>query len=201
MAGINFDKYDDIPVEVSVGCPEPYTEFTEETVGKSLMKNLVLSKYHKPTPVQKYSIPIGMTGGDMMACAQTGSGKTAGFLFPVIAMLLKEGPLPEPPPARPAEGADAAPCWAWAARWARPLVSQAKAEGRREAEAVADSKIKKLELENKQLKLQTKDLERLKDEKVKLAEEVRKLRSDLSSPPASAGPSGSAGPPGARAGP
>ena len=32
----------------------------------------------------------------MMACAQTGSGKTAGFLFPVISMLLKSGPRAEP---------------------------------------------------------------------------------------------------------
>ena len=94
--GINFDKYDDIPVDTSEGCPEPFLEFTKETVGDALLKNLALTKYTKPTPVQKYSIPIGLSGADMMACAQTGSGKTAGFLFPVITILLNKGPLPEP---------------------------------------------------------------------------------------------------------
>jgi len=89
-------QYDDIPVEVSRGCPEPYTEFTVDTIGPQLLKNLVLTRYLKPTPVQKYSIPIGLAGGDMMACAQTGSGKTAGFLFPLIAIMLKTGALPEP---------------------------------------------------------------------------------------------------------
>lgn len=87
-------------MEVSEGCPEPYNEFTAETVGETLLKNLILSRYTKPTPVQKYSIPIGLSGGDMMACAQTGSGKTAGFLFPVIAIMLKKGALPEPENAR-----------------------------------------------------------------------------------------------------
>ena len=100
VAGINFDKYDDIPVECSAGCPEPFNEFTAETVGVQLLKNLVLTKYLKPTPVQKYSLPIGISGGDMMACAQTGSGKTAGFLFPVISMMLRKGSMPEPDNAR-----------------------------------------------------------------------------------------------------
>ena len=95
-AGINFDKYDDIPVDVSEGCPEPYLEFSKDTIPEALLKNLALTNYLKPTPVQKYSIPIGVSGSDMMACAQTGSGKTGGFLFPVITMLLKHGPLPEP---------------------------------------------------------------------------------------------------------
>ena len=83
-------------MEVSEGCPAPYNEFTVETVGEQLLKNLILSKFTKPTPVQKYSIPIGLTGGDMMACAQTGSGKTAGFLFPAISIMLMKGALPEP---------------------------------------------------------------------------------------------------------
>ena len=88
-------QYDDIPVKVSPGCPEPLLEFTAESVGPQLLKNLVLTNYLKPTPVQKYSIPIGISGGDMMACAQTGSGKTAGFLFPVISLLLVRGPRPD----------------------------------------------------------------------------------------------------------
>ena len=94
--GINFDKYDDIPVETSDGCPEPYNEFSADTVHESLLKNLELCRYSKPTPVQKYAIPIGLQGGDMMACAQTGSGKTAGFLFPVISVMLRNGAAPEP---------------------------------------------------------------------------------------------------------
>jgi ATP-dependent RNA helicase DDX3X len=56
------------------------------------MENIKLAKYDKPTPVQKYGIPIGLAGRDLMACAQTGSGKTAGFLFPVLSALYSRGP-------------------------------------------------------------------------------------------------------------
>ena len=65
-----------------------------------MMHNIALSKFTRPTPVQKYSIPIGYAGRDLMACAQTGSGKTGGFLFPVIAQMTKRGAQPAPENAR-----------------------------------------------------------------------------------------------------
>ena len=39
----------------------------------------------------------GLSGRDLMACAQTGSGKTGGFLFPVVALMLREGPIKDLP--------------------------------------------------------------------------------------------------------
>jgi len=41
--------------------------------------------------VQKYGIPIGLADRDLMACAQTGSGKTAGFLFPTLSKIFSRG--------------------------------------------------------------------------------------------------------------
>ncbi|KAG0749617.1 hypothetical protein G6F57_003481 [Rhizopus arrhizus] len=92
--GINFEKYDDIPVEASGhDCPEPITTFTSPPMDAHLISNIELARYTTPTPVQKYSIPIVDAGRDLMACAQTGSGKTAGFLFPVFSQLFTKGPI------------------------------------------------------------------------------------------------------------
>ncbi|PWO23679.1 AcoB, Pyruvate2-oxoglutarate dehydrogenase [Pyrenophora tritici-repentis] len=97
QTGINFEKYDDIPVEASgQGVPEPVTRFTNPPLDDHLLSNIELSGYKVPTPVQKYSIPIVMGGRDLMACAQTGSGKTGGFLFPILAQAFQNGPSPPP---------------------------------------------------------------------------------------------------------
>ncbi|KAF2169075.1 hypothetical protein M409DRAFT_53029 [Zasmidium cellare ATCC 36951] len=91
--GINFEKYDDIPVEASgQGVPEPVTTFTNPPLDDHLITNIELAGYKVPTPVQKYSIPIVMGGRDLMACAQTGSGKTGGFLFPILSQAYQNGP-------------------------------------------------------------------------------------------------------------
>lgn len=91
--GINFEKYNDIPVEASGdNVPEAVTSFTSPPLDEHLIENINLASYKMPTPVQKYSIPIVMAGRDLMACAQTGSGKTGGFLFPILSQAFINGP-------------------------------------------------------------------------------------------------------------
>lgn len=53
-----------------------FQTFDEAKLCESLKKNVSKSGYVKPTPVQKHGIPIIFAGRDLMACAQTGSGKT-----------------------------------------------------------------------------------------------------------------------------
>lgn len=43
--------------------------------------------YRQPTPIQQQAIPMVLTGRDLMACAQTGTGKTAGFTLPLLQRL------------------------------------------------------------------------------------------------------------------
>lgn len=95
--GINFDAYEDIPIEATGrDVPPAIATFDDVDMGAALMSNIRRCKYTKPTPVQRYSIPIGLAGRDMMACAQTGSGKTAAFCFPIIASITKSGFQPGP---------------------------------------------------------------------------------------------------------
>ncbi|TWW64265.1 putative ATP-dependent RNA helicase DDX4 [Takifugu flavidus] len=90
--GINFDKYDDIMVEVSgVTPPQAISTFDDAELCESLRKSISKSGYIKPTPVQKHGIPIICAGRDLMACAQTGSGKTAAFLLPILQKLMADG--------------------------------------------------------------------------------------------------------------
>lgn len=48
--------------------------------------------YRTPTPVQAQAIPAVLKGRDLLAAAQTGTGKTAGFALPLLQKLLQEGP-------------------------------------------------------------------------------------------------------------
>lgn len=96
--GINFEKYNDIPVEMSGNnCVDPIDNFEDSGLHIRLLKNIKLAKYSMPTPVQKNAIPIIKAGRDLMACAQTGSGKTAAFLVPTLDRMLAMGGPPQSP--------------------------------------------------------------------------------------------------------
>uniref|UniRef100_A0A674ANY3 RNA helicase n=1 Tax=Salmo trutta TaxID=8032 RepID=A0A674ANY3_SALTR len=91
--GINFEKYDDIPVEATgSNCPPHIDSFHDVDMGEIIMSNIALTHYTRPTPVQKYAIPVIKSKRDLMACAQTGSGKTAAFLVPVLSQIYTQGP-------------------------------------------------------------------------------------------------------------
>ena len=90
--GINFDKYDRISVTVTgVNATNPISSFDELNLSSGFLSNIKRANYLKPTPVQKYAIPNALDGRDLMACAQTGSGKTAAFLLPIISKIFESG--------------------------------------------------------------------------------------------------------------
>lgn len=90
-AGINFQKHiKDIKVKVSEKVPPPIDTFADAGLRTHLMDNIKKCKYESPSPIQRYGIPTIMKGYDIMACAQTGSGKTAAFVLPIIHKLLAD---------------------------------------------------------------------------------------------------------------
>ncbi|HRH14875.1 MAG TPA: DEAD/DEAH box helicase, partial [Azonexus sp.] len=61
--------------------------FTELGLRAELLRAIGEQGYDTPTPIQQKAIPAVMTGQDLMATAQTGTGKTAGFTLPILHRL------------------------------------------------------------------------------------------------------------------
>ena len=92
--GVNFKKQSEIAVDISGKDSEsikPLNHFSEANLSELLYENVKKSGYEIPTPVQKYAIPAILKKRDLMACAQTGSGKTAAFLLPIMTNILHDG--------------------------------------------------------------------------------------------------------------
>jgi ATP-dependent RNA helicase RhlE len=65
--------------------------FSELTLSPGLKDRLLAARFTTPTPVQAAAIPQALEGKDVLATAQTGTGKTLAFLIPMIEKLLKHG--------------------------------------------------------------------------------------------------------------
>jgi ATP-dependent RNA helicase RhlE len=63
--------------------------FSELQISNYTKERLAFAKFEIPTPVQAAAIPQALEGKDVLATAQTGTGKTLAFLIPVIEQLLK----------------------------------------------------------------------------------------------------------------
>lgn len=61
--------------------------FTDLNIIKPILDALTAEGYEKPTPIQQQSIPAAIEGRDLLATAQTGTGKTAAFAIPILQNL------------------------------------------------------------------------------------------------------------------
>ena len=66
--------------------------FTTFKFGNELQEGLDIMGFDKATPIQEQAIPIIQEGRDLIACAQTGTGKTAAFVLPILDKLTKIHP-------------------------------------------------------------------------------------------------------------
>jgi ATP-dependent RNA helicase RhlE len=74
--------------------------FADLNLAQPLMRAVADAGYTRPTPVQAQAIPLVLAGGDLLAGAQTGTGKTAGFTLPILHRL-SEKPAANPHPGHP----------------------------------------------------------------------------------------------------
>ena len=61
--------------------------FTKLGLSGALLRAVADQGYTVPTPIQTQAIPAVLAGGDLLAGAQTGTGKTAGFVLPILQKL------------------------------------------------------------------------------------------------------------------
>ncbi|EGX95029.1 DEAD/DEAH box RNA helicase, putative [Cordyceps militaris CM01] len=87
----------------------PIRSFDDAGLHPVMLDNVKLAGYDHPTPIQKYTIPAIVQGRDVIGIAQTGSGKTAAYLIPILSRLMgkvKKLAAPRPNPATFCEGRD-----------------------------------------------------------------------------------------------
>jgi len=87
----------------AVSTPGAVTTFHELNLSPALKGQLDVLGFVTPTPVQAIAIPHGLEGKDVLATAQTGTGKTLAFLLPIVQRLMNQArPRPVDADAHPA---------------------------------------------------------------------------------------------------
>ncbi|KAJ1917418.1 mRNA splicing protein prp28 [Mycoemilia scoparia] len=69
--------------------PKPIRSWPESQIPKEILRVISDVGYEEPTPIQRQTIPIGLQGRDVIGIAETGSGKTASFLIPMLSYIMR----------------------------------------------------------------------------------------------------------------
>ncbi|KAL6042117.1 DNA/RNA helicase, DEAD/DEAH box type, N-terminal [Balamuthia mandrillaris] len=83
------------------GIPNPLRSWEESNLPEILLEAIRKAGYKEPSPIQRQAIPIGLQGRDLVGIAETGSGKTAAFVLPMLVYI---SGLPKMTPEIEAEG-------------------------------------------------------------------------------------------------
>ncbi|ORY74322.1 P-loop containing nucleoside triphosphate hydrolase protein [Leucosporidium creatinivorum] len=73
--------------------PLPLRTWEESTIPQQLLDVIEEIGYTEPSPIQRQAIPIGLQNRDQIGIAETGSGKTAAFVIPMLAYIARLPPL------------------------------------------------------------------------------------------------------------
>jgi ATP-dependent RNA helicase RhlE len=80
----------------STSAPQILADFASLNLVEPLMQAVTESGYTKPTPIQAQSIPALLEGHDLLGLAQTGTGKTAAFVLPMLQRMMANRKQPQP---------------------------------------------------------------------------------------------------------
>ncbi|KAF6838877.1 DEAD/DEAH box helicase [Colletotrichum plurivorum] len=87
--GLDFTAISEVKVDqVGEVRIQPIHSYKDGGLHPVMLENIELAGYDAPTPIQKYTIPAIHKGLDVVAIAQTGSGKTAAYLIPILNKLM-----------------------------------------------------------------------------------------------------------------
>ncbi|KAJ3478705.1 hypothetical protein NLJ89_g12368 [Agrocybe chaxingu] len=67
--------------------PHPLRSWEESTIPQLILECIERIGYKEPSPIQRQAIPIGLQNRDIIGIAETGSGKTAAFVIPMLAFI------------------------------------------------------------------------------------------------------------------
>ncbi|THH14348.1 hypothetical protein EW146_g5978 [Bondarzewia mesenterica] len=74
------------------GIPHPLRSWKESSIPEQILEVIEKIGYKDPSPIQRQAIPIGLQNRDIIGIAETGSGKTAAFVIPMLSFISKLPP-------------------------------------------------------------------------------------------------------------